>query len=592
VVRDLFVAAQLLSVAATATGLALWYDLLRRRADARVALAALLVLASNAYVFRYGYAATTDALAIALQIASLWMLLTGERPRAAFAAGALAALAFLTRYSAIALLPAGLVAAFAGGTQIGRRRAATALFALGFFAPVVPWVLYSLAHGGRFSFQLHHNIAYEVFAHARGITWDEYQQKLQPQFHSLWDVIARDPRAVASRMLANLVGHARDSAKTLTGWPVAIAALAGIALGARDGTLRRLWPVWLAGGLTYLSLVPAFYSERYALAVMPAIAALAGVAFGSPRLALAVRPARGVWLKAAVCLVVIGFAAGASVAFQRYTIEQLPYEVLEAGRTLARLARPGDRVIARKAHIAYYGRVEASPAPFAATLEAFGASARAAGARWLYFSWPEAETRPVFFHLLDTTGVVPGLTPRFAHPVRPAVLYEIGPDFGRAPAWYANDTLRAYHTLRGRLAVDGRDWKARYDLARIERMIGRLDDARVSARLASIARPDRPEPPVLEGWLAMQAGDHAGAESAFRRALVIEPRSTDARLGFGWARAMEGDVNGAAEAWRPVVESASDPATLARMAQTFDAVHDEDSAARARRRLAGLGGAR
>ena len=46
---------------------------------------------------------------------------------------------------------------------------------------------------------------------------------------------------------------------------------------------------------------------------------------------------------------------------------------------------------------------------------------------------PEAEMRPGFSYLLDTTAKVPGLLPRAVTAHWPAVLYEIGPGFGRDP---------------------------------------------------------------------------------------------------------------------------------------------------------------
>ena len=49
----------------------IWFALLRRLAGARVALAATLFLATNAFLFRFGYAATTDLFAIALQAGAL-----------------------------------------------------------------------------------------------------------------------------------------------------------------------------------------------------------------------------------------------------------------------------------------------------------------------------------------------------------------------------------------------------------------------------------------------------------------------------------------------------------------------------------------
>src|SRR5205814_4032357 len=121
-----------------------------------------------------------------------------------------------------------------------------------------------------------------------------------------------------------------------------------------------------------------------------------------------------------------------------HVLDQLPTEVLECAETLRQLRQPGDRIIARKWHIAYHGGVEALAFPFAKTLPELAAYARQNHARWLYFSWPEAETRPQFYYLLDTTGVVPGLTPRRVTSPHPAVLYEIGPRFGEAPDWFAN----------------------------------------------------------------------------------------------------------------------------------------------------------
>jgi len=75
-------------------------------------------------------------------------------------------------------------------------------FGLGFLVPVSAWVLFSLARGAPLFSQLHHNIAYEVFARAKGISRDDYQTTLLYQFHSLGDVnrprpgSGRQPRAL------------------------------------------------------------------------------------------------------------------------------------------------------------------------------------------------------------------------------------------------------------------------------------------------------------------------------------------------------------------------------------------------------------
>jgi len=588
VVPDLFLAAGLLAVAAAVGTLAAWAALLRRRGDARLALLATLFIATNATFFRYGYSVTTDAFALLLQSAALYVLLARPGPRAALAAGVLAALAFLTRYNAGVLLPAGLIAILAGGTLQPRRARAAWLFAAGFLLPVVPWVAFSFAHGTGIRLQLHHNIAYEVFARARGIPWDTYQATMQSQFRSLGDVIARDPGAVAGRMLFNVLDHLRLDAARLLGWPVAVCALLGLALGlARPW--RRLWPLLAAWALLFLALVPAFHAERYSLALLPCYATAAALLFASPRFALAVTRGPRPWLKPLLALVPLALAVAASVRVQARVLDQLPVEVLEVARTLRERARPGDRVIARKAHVAFHAGVEPEAFPFARTLSELASHARARGARWLFFSWPEAETRPDFWHLLDTTGVVPGLTPRHVTAGHPAVLYEIGPGFGEAPTWAGNDTLRLLHTARAHGLVDP---TVLPPYARLAMECGRPADARWAYERAALFQPRNATLQVALGKVCAQLGDLPAALAAFRRAEALAPDDADARIGLGWALLLAGRAEEAAAAWRPVIAVTRDSGTLLRMAELYRALGDRAAEAEARAALTRAAGAR
>jgi tetratricopeptide (TPR) repeat protein len=588
VIRDLFMAAELLSVVAMVAGVILWVRLLAIRGDARLAFVASLFLATNATVFRYGYSATTDALAFALQALALFLLLARARPRAALLAGVVAALAFLTRYSAIYLLPAGIVALLAGGTMFAHRGRATLLFVLGFTLPVMPWVVYSLAHGGSLQLQLHHNIAYDVFARSQGIPWDDYQKKLQSQFPTLASVIARDPGAVFRRELFNVWDHLRLDVRDLMGPAVAIAAAAGIAFAAVDGTLRRLWPLWVAWALAFLVLVPVFYSERYSLPLLPFYAGLAAAAFTSPRLALVIRRGAGPWLKPLLAVVPLALAVQASGRVQARVIDQLPVEVLDAARVLQAQSRPGDRVIARKPHIAFHGRVAPRPFPFTRTLPELAAYARAEGARWLFFSWPEAEMRPDYFYLLDTTGVVPGLTARSVSRGHPAVLYEIGPGFGTPPNWFANDTVVAAHTARARLMVNPRDARALYMMGLVERAGGRLGEARRNLELAARLMPQDGAVALQLGEIYLQANEPARAADAFRMVLSRDPDNVRAQVGLGWSALMARQPSSAARIWRPMIPLTRDAATLRRMVELYHATGDAIAEAEARAALARL----
>ena len=184
-------------------------------------------------------------------------------------------------------------------------------------------------------------------------------------------------------------------------------AALGLVVGARDGTLRRLWPLWLAGFFLFGSLVPVFYSERYSLALLPFYATLAAVPFASPLAAFVVSLGkRRVGLKPLIAALPLAAAVAMTVKVQARVIDQLPVEVLDCAKTLRRLKAPGDRIIARKWHIAYHGGVDGIAFPFTNSLAELAAYARENRTRWLYFSWPEAETRPQYYYLLDTSAVV------------------------------------------------------------------------------------------------------------------------------------------------------------------------------------------
>src|SRR5262249_4258198 len=156
--------------------LILWFTLMRRRLHAAAGLWTGLFLAANATFTRYGYSATTDALATFLQAAAIFALFAMRGTRAPLWAGLFSGLAALTRYNAI-YLPAGAFVAYMWLERpegVPRRRALV-LYAVGFALLSLPWLALSFHQGQAPGGTLFHNIAYDVYARARGITWDEYQ---------------------------------------------------------------------------------------------------------------------------------------------------------------------------------------------------------------------------------------------------------------------------------------------------------------------------------------------------------------------------------------------------------------------------------
>ncbi len=587
VVRDLFMAASVISVVSMVAMLALWRTTLTRLGGAGLGLVAVALLATNAQVLRYGYAVTTDALALGLQAAAMCLLITRTSARAMFAAGVVAALAFLTRYTHGVLMVAGPIIILAGWTgTLREQKLRNALcYGAGFLVLVAPWMTYSLAHGGGAGIQLHHNLAYDVFARAQGIPWDTYQREMQSQFPTPWSVLARDPMAVVSRLLFNLWDHLRLDAQKTTGLAMAGSALAGLIVGWRNGTLRPLAPVLFVSGLTFVALVPAFHSERYSMAMLPAWAALAATAFASAR---APRGGWG-WLRASLAIAPVTLGAMTSVAAQQRTLSQLPIEVLSAAKSVKSLVRPGEYVLARKPHFAYHAGLKPLAFPFVDTLPELAAYAREHGVRWLYFSWPEAELRPSFRYLLDTTSAVPGLTVRAATAHNPAVVYEIGPGFGAEPTWAGNDTLRAVHAARAMASINDTDVQSRLMLAlyaRENRLWGEAEPWLEQA--VAIA----PRDPLVQSLLAdnfTQLGEYGASEVAWHKVEALTPGDPAVRLGRGANALLEGRLQLAAQLWRPVVSASRDPVTLRRMLELFTQAGDPMALAEVRARMAELG---
>lgn len=587
VVRDLFLAAELISLVSMVAMLALWRTTLRLLGGAGLALVAVALLATNAQVLRYGYAVTTDALALALQAAALCVLLTRAGPRAMFVAGVLAGLAFLTRYTHGVLLVAGPVAILAGWTAAPseHRLRETLRYVAGFLLLVAPWIAYSLALGGGAGIQLHHNLAYDVFARAKGIPWDTYQREMQSQFPTPWSVFERSPGAVTSRLLFNLWDHLRVDAQKTAGLALAASAGVGLVMGWRNGMLRRLAPVLFTCGLTFLALVPAFHSERYAMAVLPAWAALAGVAFAARV------PQRGMltWLRGSLALVPLVLGAMTSVSVQRRALSQLPVEILPAAQAVQPFIKPGEYVLARKPHFAYHAGLRPLAFPFVDTLPELAEYARANGVRWLYFSWPEAEMRPSFRYLLDTTSAVPGLKVRAVTTRNAAVVYEIGPGFGAEPAWAGNDTLRAVHEALATVSIDDVDVKPRVLLALYARQNQRWSEAQRWIEQAARLTPDDP---FVLGLLAenfTRLGEYAASEIRWQKVASLRPGDPSVAILRGENALLDGRPQVAAQLWRPVVSACDDPVTLRRMLELFTQAGDFAAVGEVRARMAALG---
>ena len=575
VVPDLFRFASLLSAAATALTTWLWIGMTRRRLGPRVAFWTGALIAVNPVTFRYGYSATTDAVATALQAAALFALFAGGGPLRIAAAGAVAALATLTRYTGIYLVPAALAVLFLSPDRARRVRLAAAYLA-GFAIVFGPWLAFSVAHGHLPGENLFRNYGfYETESAARNVQ-DTTAVVTGPSSHGLG--------MAPLRALGRLPDHLAKDAHQVLGWPIALLCAAGLALAIVRRTWRTLLPFWIAGGCLFVILGAAFYSDRYSLPLVPvylmlAAVAIAGAARRGPRSAIAA---------GLLGLAALAYSGANAYRLERFTEGQLPAEVLPAARSLAAHSGPADAVLARKAAVAWYARRRFVAFPRLSTLPQLAEYAARNGARFLYFSWYEGELRPEFWYLLDTTAAVPGLERLNVTHANPSILYRITPGFGAAPAWMADDTLRRIHDLRGYVQVvaDPDAYDMHRSLGIHSRRLGETAAAADHFRAMAALRPGEVEPWVLLGESELDRRRYAAAHEAFVTASRVAPFEARARVGLGLSEFALGRVDAAATTLEPVLRRVTDRRVLAALGTEYERRGDGAGLAQARAQLA------
>jgi tetratricopeptide (TPR) repeat protein len=316
----------------------------------------------------------------------------------------------------------------------------------------------------------------------------------------------------------------------------------------------------------------------------PVYLTLAGALAASPEGPIVRVP---MWLRTGVAAAAFLALVAWCVPYQRHVLELSPIETREAGRALATIARPGERVVSRKGHIGYYAGIAVVPFPRFRTLQELAGYARDHHAQYVYFSWYEALLRQEFAFLLDTTAAIPGLTVVHVTARNPSVLYRIGPDFGRVPAWLADENEHRVHLARALVQVlpDSMAWTHRMVLGADALANGRPEDALRQAELATRVRAHDGLGWALQGEALRVMNRLPQARTAFARALALDGSDLQARVGLGWTELADGDSAAAAEIWRPAIGRTRNTEALIAMATLYDRRGEHSTADSARAAL-------
>ena len=388
---DWYRGAVILNALCSAGYLLLAYRFLLRLFGRRVTILATVFTSLVVEFFVQSHRASADMLFLLLSLGSIRCFVLGRGSwRQIAGAGALAGLAFLTRYNGI-FLPAGallaLVLAPSERPGVRGRLHAGGVYLAAFLLVCAPWFVASRMETGQILATKNlQNVAASFYG---GTRWKDYPVT---NFDSIRQLIAHDPGYFTKRFLLNAGTHFHRDMRDLVMLPGALLVLAGLlGMTLAPPTLpqRRfyLFAVAFAGVMAFV-----FYAPRFFLPLALSYAA-AGFAFSfgggerrrsrlgeslraglepfsggsTDRGAHLTRHARAGLVAGAAVLFVL--QAGRIAAIERRYYDRRPLYILEAGEFLrTEAARAGrSRVMARKGHIAYHARLDFQPYPASPT---------------------------------------------------------------------------------------------------------------------------------------------------------------------------------------------------------------------------------
>lgn len=440
VTGDPFRSGKWISIASAVLIGAFCFLLFERLFDYWSALCAQSIVLVSGQFPKYAINATTDVFFLALCLGTLAVMVAkGIAPRRrAKMMGILTALAYMSRYNGIFLVPVCLLAITL--QDLPERRAMERLKLAGYYfafllAPLLPWLYMNYLHHGSPLY----NKAYLVVAgDLYGYTSDQDGLRiLAEKFHSLSEVLRYDPqRLVGSyfdQLRKNLI-LSITSGELVSPW-VGWTAVWAFILVLFDRRPKPLVFVLVAGAVYSLLMGFIHWEARLHFFEMVVYAGLATYGAFRP---LEILRQRG-FLRHPACalgpMAVILVMGLTSYEYSKRAVESFlasqPTEVLAACDYLKNGNAIGAKIIARKPHLPYLCRQEWVFFPLVKSLEELHRWLQTNRVDYIAFGPMELLYRPSLDALLSPRTAPPWLKPVWASVERPYVLYkpELGAPF-------------------------------------------------------------------------------------------------------------------------------------------------------------------
>jgi len=304
---------------------------------------------------------------------------------------------------------------------------AAVIWVVAFIVIAAPWSIYLKLNRGSFFYSLNYqNIAYEVFSDGK-VSWDQFWSKSANQYVGYSDVFLRAPFLLLVTLLKNAFTHMVDDVSRLNDISIGILSIMGGFLLAFSHPDRKKIALMLVFTSFFLILLLVYYSERFALFLIPMYAACFTF-FLKAFLAKFGHEKDVPIMLSFVVSVLLLMSCSYSCSFNYRNISSGPNEMLLIRDWFQKKYHgqyDNAKILARKPHIAYLLGMQFYPFPMINNYDSLVTVLRRDSVKFFFYGGLEANLRPKFSDLLKIDRVHAGLKPLFIANRPSAVLYEV-----------------------------------------------------------------------------------------------------------------------------------------------------------------------